>query len=122
MPRSKRQAQATKSYQEFGLLAEKISEDDFHVNMGDHRSRGPRQVAAPNRESSISHASRTSERFDPDRKCLYYFPIECTQPGTEAEFRQVKNDVRAELQKSKYERLRSNLAKRLRAKAKIEIV
>src|SRR5579872_1453920 len=35
-----RQAQATKSYQEFGLLAEKISEDDFRVNMGDHRSVG----------------------------------------------------------------------------------
>ena len=35
---AQRQAQATKSYQEFGLLAEKISEDDFRVNMGDHRS------------------------------------------------------------------------------------
>ena len=32
-----RQAKATKSYQDFGLLAEKISEDDFRVNMGDHK-------------------------------------------------------------------------------------
>ena len=32
-----RQAEATKSYQDFGLLAEKISEDDFRVNMGDHK-------------------------------------------------------------------------------------
>ena len=32
-----RQAKATKNYQEFGLLAEKISEDDFRVNMGDHK-------------------------------------------------------------------------------------
>ena len=35
-----RQAKATKSYQEFGLLAEKISEDDFRVNMGDHKAVG----------------------------------------------------------------------------------
>ena len=40
-----RQAKATKSYQDFGLLAEKISEDDFRVNMGDHKA-WPRQVAA----------------------------------------------------------------------------
>src|SRR5579863_6114716 len=32
-----RQAKMTKSYQDFGLLAEKISEDDFRVNMGDHK-------------------------------------------------------------------------------------
>jgi hypothetical protein len=32
-----KEAKGTKSYQEFGLLAEKISEDDFRVNMGDHQ-------------------------------------------------------------------------------------
>ena len=33
-----KQAKATKSYQEFGLLAEKVSEDDFRVNMGEHKA------------------------------------------------------------------------------------
>ena len=32
-----REAKATNSYQQFGLLAEKISEDDYRVMMGDHR-------------------------------------------------------------------------------------
>src|SRR5208282_5322445 len=32
-----RQARATKSYEEFGQLAEKISDDDFRVRYGDHR-------------------------------------------------------------------------------------
>ena len=31
-------AKATKTYQEFGLLAEKVSDDDWHVNMGDRKS------------------------------------------------------------------------------------
>ena len=33
-----KEAQATKSYNEFGLLAEKVSEDDFRVNMGEHQA------------------------------------------------------------------------------------
>src|SRR5208283_4351402 len=32
-----KQAKATRSYEEFGLLAEKISEDDYRVMMGDHK-------------------------------------------------------------------------------------
>jgi len=31
------QARAAKNYNEFGLLAEKVSEDDYRVNMGDHK-------------------------------------------------------------------------------------
>jgi len=33
-----RQAKTTKSYDEFGRLAEKVSEDDWRVMMGDHKS------------------------------------------------------------------------------------
>ncbi len=33
-----KQAKATRSYDEFGVLAEKISEDDYRVMMGDHRA------------------------------------------------------------------------------------
>jgi parvulin-like peptidyl-prolyl isomerase len=36
-------------------------------------------------------------------------------------FEEVKADLKTELQKSKYEKLRSGLAKQLRAKAKIEV-
>ena len=33
-----KQAKATRSYDEFGVLAEKISDDDYRVMMGDHRA------------------------------------------------------------------------------------
>ena len=33
-----KQAKATKTYQEFGVLAEKVSDDDWHVNMGDRKA------------------------------------------------------------------------------------
>ena len=31
------QAKAAKNYEEFGMLAEKVSEDDYRVMMGDHK-------------------------------------------------------------------------------------
>ncbi len=60
-----RQAKATKSYQDFGLLAEKISEDDFRVNMGDHKIVG--RTNCPRKSSTrCGHAGRTGQRVDPD--------------------------------------------------------
>jgi len=50
------------------------------------------------------------------------FRLNAHNPARKRSFDEVKGDLRIELQKSKYERLRSNLAKNLRAKAKIEIV
>ena len=42
-----RQAKATKNAEEFGLLAEKISEDDYRVNMGEHKPADPRKCRRP---------------------------------------------------------------------------
>ena len=36
-----KQAKQAKTYRDFGLLAERFSDDDFHVNMGDHKPRAP---------------------------------------------------------------------------------
>ena len=45
-----------------------------------------------------------------------------TLPARKKPLAEVKGELKTELQKSKYEKLRSNLAKQLRAKAKIEVV
>ena len=42
-------------------------------------------------------------------------------PSRKQPFAEVKGGLKDELQKAKYEKLRSNLAKQLRAKAKIEV-
>ncbi len=117
-----RQAQATKSYQEFGLLAEKISEDDFRVNMGDHhavvRTELPPQIvnaALSMRPGQVSGLIQIENAFT-------IFRLNAHNPPRTRPFAEVKADLMTELQKSKYEALRSGLAKRLRGKAKIEIV
>ena len=117
-----RQANVTRNYDEFGLLAEKLSEDDFRVNMGDHkavsRDKLPPQIAQAAetmQAGQISGAIQIQNAFT-------IFRLNAHNPARLQPFAEVKADLRTELGKSRYERLRSNLAKQLRAKAKIEIV
>ncbi len=117
-----RQAKATKSYDEFGLLAEKLSDDDFRVNMGDHHAVGrdklPPQIvkaAASMQAGQVSGLIQIENAFT-------IFRLNAHNPAHKQSLTEVKADLRTELGKSKYERLRSNFAKQLRAKAKIEIV
>ena len=116
------QAKRTKNYQDFGLLAEKISEDDYRVNMGDHKAvsvdKLPPQVVTALRAmqpGQVSGLIQIENAYTIVR--LNAHTLARKQP-----FAEVKNDLTTELQKSKYEKLRSSLGKQLRAKAKIEIV
>jgi len=116
------QAKATKSYQEFGLLAEKLSEDDFRVNMGDHKSVGsdklPPQVV---KALQAMQAGQVSGLIQIEN-AYTIIRLNSHNAARKQSLAEVKGDLKIELQKAKYERLRSNLAKTLRAKAKIEIV
>jgi len=117
-----RQAQTTKTAEEFGLLAERISEDDFRVNMGDHkavnRDKLPPQIvtaALAMQPGQVSGLIQIENAFT-------IFRLNAHNMARKQSFSEVQADLRTELQKAKYERLRSNLGKSLRAKAKIEIV
>lgn len=116
-----RQAKTTKNYQDFGLLAEKISEDDFRVNMGDHKVIGrdklPPQILkafAAMQPGQVSGVIQIESAYTIVR-------LNAHAPGHKQSLDEVKADLKVELQKSKYEKLRSGLAKQLRAKAKIEM-
>jgi peptidyl-prolyl cis-trans isomerase SurA len=56
------QAKATKSYQDFGLLAEKVSEDDFRVNMGDHKAVGRDKLPPQIVKALLAMQAGTGER------------------------------------------------------------
>jgi parvulin-like peptidyl-prolyl isomerase len=116
-----RQAKATKSYQEFGLLAEKLSEDDFRVNMGDHKvvrsDKLPPQVVkalAAIQPGQVTGAIQIESAYTIIR-------LNAHTPAHKKSLEEVKAELKVDLQKSKYEKLRSALAKQLRAKAKIEV-
>ena len=117
-----KQAKAANSYQDFGLLAEKISEDDFRVNMGDHKvvaaDKLPPQVVkalTALQAGQVSGIIQIETAFTIAR-------LNSHIPARKQPFAEVKKNLSDELQKSRYEKLRSGLAKQLRAKAKVEVV
>ncbi len=113
-------AKATKNYEEFGLLAEKVSEDDFHVNMGDHkavdRDKLPPEIvkaALAMKPGQVSDLLQLGNFYT-------FFRLNAHTPAGKAPFELVKDPLRQELQKEKYERLRAGLDKKLRQNAKVQ--
>jgi len=117
-----RQAKATKSYQEFGLLAEKISEDDFRVNMGDHKAISSDKLPPQVVRSLQAIQSGQITGLIQIESAYTIIRLNAHTPARKKPLSEVKSELNTDLQKSKYEKLRSNLAKQLRAKAKIEVV
>lgn len=115
-----KQAAGVKSYREFGLLAEEISDDDFHVNMGDHKPMDAGKLpppivklAAKMKPGDVSGLIQLDNNYT-------IFRLEGRVPAGTTPFAEVKAKLQAEMQKQKAEQLRSALGERLRKSAKIE--
>jgi len=116
-----KQAKATKNYEEFGVLAEKISEDDFRVVMGAHkaadRSKLPPAVVNALVAMQPDQVSDVVE-FDKNAYTILRLTAHIS-PGM-MKFEDVKDPLCAQLQKNKTEELRRTLDLRLRKDAKVE--
>jgi len=117
-----KQAKATSNFEEFGLLAEKISEDDYRVMMGEHKSvdrdKLPSQVvnaALALQPGQVSNLIQVDQAFAIVRLISH-------NPGGMQKFEDVKDSLNKQLQNSKAEQLRSGLDKKLRATAKVEVL
>ena len=116
------QAKATKSYEEFGLLAEKISEDDYRVMMGDHKAVDRAQLAPQVVQALLSmKPGQVSDLIQVDQ---VYTIVRLNQhiPAGKAKFEDMKAQLRKELQQKKTNHVRSALDKRLAQSAKIEVL
>jgi parvulin-like peptidyl-prolyl isomerase len=117
-----RQAKATKSYQDFGLLAEKVSQDDFRVDMGIHKATGrdklPPQIVKAFQAMQTGQVSGLIQI----ESAYTIVRLDAHNPAKKQSLKEVAPELKVNLQKEKYEKLRSGLAKQLRAKAKIEVV
>ncbi len=116
-----KQAKATKSYQDFGLLAEKISEDDFRVNMGDHKVVGRDKLPPQVVKALLAMQAGQVSGLIQIENAYTIIRLNAHNPGRKQPLTEVRKDLKTELQKMKYEKLRSGLAKQLRAKAKVEV-
>ncbi len=114
------QAKNAKSYRDFGLLAEKVSDDDFHVNMGDHKSQDASflpppivQAAAKMKPGDVSGLIQLGNNYT-------IFRLEARTPAGIKPFAEVKAKLQSDMQKEKTQQLRSALSKKLSRNARIE--
>jgi peptidyl-prolyl cis-trans isomerase C len=115
-----RKAKATRNSEEFGLLAEKDSDDDWRVMMGDHglieESKMPPQVsqtAFRMKAGEVSELIRTENSF-----CIVR--VNAHDPARQLPFEEVKGKLRKDMQAQRVEQLRGALNRRLRKTAKVE--
>jgi parvulin-like peptidyl-prolyl isomerase len=115
-----KQAQATKDYDGFGLVAEKMSMDDWRVMMGDHkwlhRGRMPKQVedvVFTMKTGQITGIIDTGDSF-----CIAR--VNGVEPAHLVPFDQVKPQLKKDLEQQKADELRASYDARLRKNARIE--
>ena len=116
-----KQAKATKNYEEFGVLAEKISEDDFRVMMGDHKAadRSKLPPAVVNALAAMQ-PNQVSDLIEFNKNAYTILRLNAHISAGTMKFEDVKDSLRTQLQKNKTEELRRSLDARLRKNAKVE--
>lgn len=116
-----RQARATKSHDEFGMLAEKISEDDFRVMMGDHKAADRSKLPRPVVNALLAmQPGQVSGIIEFDANAYTILRLSAHLPAGLQQFETIKDALREQLTKEKTQQLRSALATKLSKKAKIE--
>jgi len=115
-----RQARNTKTYEEFGILAEKISEDDYRVMMGSHKA-VPAAELPPAILQAISkmHTGEVSDVLQVEG-AFTIVRLNAHTPPQMQTFEEAKAALRAQMRQTKTEKLRRELDAKLRKTAKIE--
>jgi parvulin-like peptidyl-prolyl isomerase len=115
-------AKAAKTYEEFGMLAQELSEDNWRVMMGDHRwvHRG---AVTPDLEETLfkMRAGETSEVLS---TATGYLILRANgyQTKQQMPLAKVSSSIRQHLQQEKREKRAEEFEQLLRSKAKIQIL
>ncbi len=115
-----KQAKATKNVEQFGSLAEKLSEDDYRVMMGEHKPMTRDQLAPQVLKALLAmKPGDISDLIQMDQAYTIVRLKEHT-PAGKMKFADVKAQIQKDLQQSKTNQLRSALDQKLKQNAKIE--
>jgi len=115
-----KQAKATKTYEQFGVLAEKVSEDDYRVVMGDHRAVKAADIPAP--VLAVISKLQPGQVSDliPVEGSYTIVRLNAHNPSGMQKFAEVEEVLRAQMQGAKADKARHELDARLRKDAKVE--
>jgi len=115
-----KQAKATRSAEEFGLLAEKISDDDYRVMMGQHKPVAGNELPPPVAKTLAALKPGEVSDVIQVEQAFTILRLQEHKPAGKATFEEVKAQLEKEMQEKKRNQVRSALDKKLRENAKIE--
>lgn len=115
-------AKAAKDYEEFGRLAEKLSEDDWRVMMGDHKWIHRGRIAAAVEKVVFSMKLHETSDIIETPQALMIVRVNGYEPQKQLPFAEVKESMRQGIEAEATAKLREALEKRLRRVSKIEVL
>lgn len=115
-------AKAAKNYEEFGVLAEKVSEDDYRVMMGDHKAVDRSQIAPSVLQTLQSMQAGQVSNVIQVENAFTIVRLNKHVPTGKLKFEDVKAKLQKQLQEKKTNQVRADLNKKLKQNAKIEVL
>jgi peptidyl-prolyl cis-trans isomerase C len=115
-----KQAKATKNYEEFGVLAEKNSDDDWRVMMGDHKSvhRG-RMPPAVEKAVFSMQAGQVSDVLEAENSyCIVR--VNAREQTKLVSFQEIKPQMKKDLESMRNSQVKQQFEASLRKGAKVE--
>jgi peptidyl-prolyl cis-trans isomerase C len=117
-----RQARTTKTYEEFGMLAEKTSDDDYRVMMGDHKFVDRAKLAPAVVQALLAMQPGQISDIIQIEQAYTIVRLNKHVLAGKTSFTDIKDKLKKELEARKTENLRVALDKGLRSKAKVEVL
>ena len=115
-----KEAQATKDYNSFGLLAEKNSDDDWRVMMGDHKTVHKGRMPPAIEAAIFKMKPNTVSGLIPMENSFCIVRVNAITQAQVLPFAKVRPAMKKELEANKSAQLRDGLEARLRKGAKVE--
>jgi parvulin-like peptidyl-prolyl isomerase len=114
------EAKATRTAEAFGMLAEKISDDDYRVMMGQHKPLPANQLAPQVVKAFLSmKAGDVTDVIQIDQ-AYTIVRMNAHTPAGKTKFEDVKAQLEKEVEQNKTNAIRSALDHKLRQNAKVE--
>ncbi len=115
-----RQAKTTETVEQFGLLAEKLSEDDYRVMMGEHKPMSRDQLAPQVLKALLAMKPGDVSGLIQMDQAYTIVRLKEHTPAGKMKFADVKAQIQKDLQLNKTNQIRAALDKKLKQNAKIE--
>lgn len=113
-------AKGAKTYDEFGMLAEKYSDDDFKVKMGEHKLTARTELPPDVVKAALAMKPGDVSGLIPVGPNFTIFRLIAHVPAGRESFEVAKIKLREDMSKVKAEHLRKDLYTKLRHAAKIQ--